>query len=93
MTTTTTEAYLALRDLSEDDRITVATTELAGVLFEHDGDPATLAAFIAAIRNHHDRLAAAWASQSAESDRIASAARAAHGTPLKVVKPDDERGE
>jgi hypothetical protein len=89
------EAYTALHDLSEADRITVATTELAGILFEHDSAEVEplLAAIVLAIRKHHATLVEGWTREGDERTRIADAAkegRAAGHTPLRVVTPESE---
>jgi hypothetical protein len=88
------DAFVAMKDMSEDDRITVATTELAGVLFEHDADEAEarLAAIVEAIRKHHATLVDGWVRDCSERDRIADAAKAARGKPLRVVTPESDEG-
>jgi hypothetical protein len=71
------------------------TTELAGVLFEHDADEveACLAAMVEAIREHYAVLTDGWERQCDERDRIADAAKAARGAPLRVVAPEGEDDE
>jgi trans-aconitate methyltransferase len=72
-----------MHDLSEDTRITVATTELAGVLFEHDGNEveARLAAMVKWVRKHHAVLVDwLWRvrAMSALAVRMPPRGRAAH---------------
>ena len=83
------------QDMSENDRIRVATIELAGVLFEHDADEveARLAAIVEVIRKHYAALTDGWTRDCDERARIADAAKAARGAPLRVVPPQGEEDE
>ena len=84
-------AFVAMKDLDTADKMEVATSELAGVLFEEDNEPdeleGTLAFMVELIRKHYSALAGGWAQERADTNRIAAAAREARdkGATLAVV--------
>lgn len=92
-------AFVAMKDLDTADKMEVACTELAGVLFEEDdeGDvEASLAFMVELIRKHYSALAGGWAQERAGINRIAAAAREARdkGATLAVVAGlDIDEGE
>lgn len=82
-------AFVAMKDLDTADKMEVATSELAGVLFEGEPDEleGTLDFMVKLIRKHYAALAGGWAQERADINRIAAAAREARdkGATLAVV--------
>ena len=70
-------AFVAMKDLDTADKMEVACTELASVLFEEDDEndvEASLAFMVELIRKHYSALVGGWAQERADINRIAAAA-------------------